>query len=100
MTIVWSQKAGETFQQNIDYLKENWTQKEVDKFINRVFQYLEVLSSEPFLARRTYKTKNTYIGVIIPHISIVYRVKPRKGILELVTFIDNRQSLKKNRRFL
>ncbi len=33
-----------TFQRNIDYLKDNWTQKEVDKF------------------------------------------KPRKGILELVTF--------------
>jgi hypothetical protein len=79
---------------------DNWTQNEVDKFINRVFQYLEVLSTEPFIARKTYKTKNTYIGVIIPHISVVYRVKPRKGTLEIVTFIDNRQSLKKNRRFL
>ncbi len=100
MTIVWSQKAGETFQRNIDYLKENWTQTEVDKFIARVFQYLDILGAEPFIARRTYKTKNTYIGVIIPHISVVYRIKPRKGLLELVTFIDNRQSLKKNRRFL
>lgn len=100
MTIIWSQKAGETFQRNIDYLKENWTQNEVNKFIARVFEYLEVLAGEPFIARRTYKTKDTYIGVIIPHISIVYRIKPRKKLLEVVTFIDNRQSLKKNRRFL
>lgn len=100
MTIIWSQKAGETFQRNIDYLKDNWTQNEVDKFVARVFQYIEILSTEPFIARRTYKTKDTYIGVIIPHISIVYRVKPRKSLLEIVTFIDNRQSLKKNRRFL
>jgi plasmid stabilization system protein ParE len=100
MTIIWSQKAGETFQRNIDYLKDNWTQAEVDKFISRVFQYLKVLSNEPFIARKTYKTKNTYIGVIIPHISVVYRVKPKKSVLEIVTFIDNRQSLKKNRSFL
>ncbi|WP_069659205.1 type II toxin-antitoxin system RelE/ParE family toxin [Arcticibacter eurypsychrophilus] len=100
MTIIWSEKAGETFQRNIDYLKDNWTQNEVDKFIARVFQYLDILSSEPFIARRTFKTKYTHIGLIIPHISVVYRVKPRKNTLEIVTFIDNRQSLKKNRRFL
>lgn len=100
MTIVWSEKAGETFQRNIDYLKLHWTQTEVDKFIARVFQYLDLLSNEPFIARKTYKTKNTYIGVIIPHISVVYRVRPKKDLLELVTFIDNRQSRKKNKRFL
>jgi plasmid stabilization system protein ParE len=100
MKIVWSPKAGETFQRNINYLKDNWTQTEVDKFIARVFQYLDILGVEPFIARKTYKTKNTYIGVIIPHISVVYRIKPRKGVLEVVTFIDNRQSMKKNNRFL
>ena len=100
MIIVWSQKAGETFQRNIDYLKDNWTQTEVDRFTARVFQYLDTLSAEPFIARKTYKTKDTYIGVIIPYISIIYRIKPKSGALELVTFIDNRQSLKKNRRFL
>ena len=100
MEIVWSRKAGETFQKNIDYLNENWTEKEVDQFVIRVFQYLETLSKEPFIARKTFKTKHTYLGVVIPHISIIYRVKPRKGILEIVTFIDNRRSLKKNRRFL
>ena len=54
MTIVWSQRAGETFQRNIEYLKENWTRTEVDKFIARVFQYLDTLGTEPFIARRTY----------------------------------------------
>ncbi len=100
MIIIWSNKAGETFQKNIDYLKNNWTQNEVDKFISRVFEYLELLTVEPLMARRTCKSKHTYIGVIIPHISIVYRVKPGRKTLEIITFIDNRQSLKKNRRFL
>jgi plasmid stabilization system protein ParE len=100
MTIIWSRKAVETFQRNIDYLEENWTKNEVDKFVGRVFQYIEILSTEHFIARKTYKTKDTYIGVIIPYISIVYRVKPKKDLLEIVTFIDNRQSSKKNRRFL
>ena len=100
MTIRWSEKAGETFQKNIDYLLENWTENESNKFIERVFKYLDTLAGEPFIARKTYKTKHTYIGVIIPQISVVYRVKPRSKIIEIVTFIDNRQSLKKNRRVL
>lgn len=100
MEIIWSKKAGETFQKNIDYLKENWTEIEVKKFINRVFTYLETLRKEPFISRKTYKTKHTHIGVIIPHISVVYRIKPQKQTLEIVTFIDNRQSNKKKKRFL
>jgi len=100
MDIIWSKKAGETFQRNIDYLKENWTDVEVKKFITRVFAYLETLSEEPLISRKTYKTKNTHIGFIIPHLSVVYRIKPKAEILEIVTFIDNRQSSKKKKGFL
>ncbi len=100
MNIIWSKRAGETFKKNIDYLKENWTEIEVKKFITRVFTYLETLSKEPFISRKTYKTKNTHIGIIIPHISVVYRIKPKIKTLEIVTFIDNRQSGKKKKRFL
>jgi len=100
MDIIWSKKAGETFQKNIDYLKENWTETEVRKFVTRVFSYLETLSEKPFISRKTYKTKNTHIGIIIPHISVVYRIKPKSGTLEIVTFIDNRQSRKKKKRLL
>lgn len=100
MDIIWSKKAGETFQQNIDYLKDNWTEIEVKKFVTRVFSYLETLSEEPLISRKTYKTKNTHIGIIIPHISVVYRIKRKSNTLEIVTFIDNRQSGKKKKRFL
>jgi plasmid stabilization system protein ParE len=86
MKIIWSEKAGETFQKNINYLLENWPEAESKKFIDRVFQYLDILAAEPFIARKTYKTKHTYIGVIIPQISIVYRVKPRGKTIEIVTY--------------
>lgn len=100
MKIIWSKKAGETFQKNIDYLEENWTEVEVKKFVNRVFSYLETIAEEPLISRKTFKTKHTHIGLIIPHISIVYRIKPQSGIVEIVTFIDNRQSYTKKKRFL
>ena len=100
MKIVWSTKAVETLQKNVNYLLENWPEIESKKFLKRVFEYIEALSSAPFIARKTFKTKHTYIGVVVPHISVVYRIKPKSNMLEIVTFIDNRQSLKKNRRQL
>lgn len=100
MRIIWSEKAGETFQKNIDYLKEHWTEKETQKFVNRVFQYLDILGDSPFIGRKTNKSKYTYIGLIIPHISVVYRMQPNSETIELITFIDNRRSLKKNRKYL
>ena len=60
MRIIWSEKAGETFQNNIDYLREHWTEKETQKFINRVFQYLETLENNPFIGRKTAKTKHIF----------------------------------------
>jgi plasmid stabilization system protein ParE len=100
MNIIWSIKAVETLQKNVDYLLENWPEIESKKFLKRVFEYIEAISSTPFIARKTFKTKHTYIGIIIPHISVIYRYKPKSNTLEIVTFIDNRQSLKKNRRQL
>jgi len=100
MEIIWSKKAVETFEANIDYLKAQWSEKEVRKFTTRVFHYLDLLTQEPFIARKTYKTKHTYIGIIIPHIAVVYRVKPASNLLEVVTFLDNRRSLKKNNALL
>lgn len=100
MEIIWSTKAVETLQKNVDYLKENWPEVESRKFLKRVFKYLETISSIPFIARKTFKTKHTYIGLIVPQISVVYRVKPKSNVLEIITFIDNRQSLNKNRKML
>jgi plasmid stabilization system protein ParE len=98
MIIIWSEKAGETLQERIDYLKKHWSQKEIDAFLERVFEYLETLTQEPLIARKTYKTKNTHIGVIIKQVSIIYRFKPKEKVIELVAFIDNRQSPRKTKR--
>ncbi|WP_295655099.1 type II toxin-antitoxin system RelE/ParE family toxin [uncultured Mucilaginibacter sp.] len=100
MKIIWSEKAGETLQKRIDYLKIHWTEKEIRQFTKRVFDYLETLANEPLIARPTYKTKNTHIGVIIKQVSVIYRVKPGKNVIELVAFIDNRQNPKKTKQLL
>jgi plasmid stabilization system protein ParE len=52
--IVWSEEAYKTFTQNLDYLKREWSDKEIDKFtkalneiIERIKKYPESFPSSP-----------------------------------------------------
>jgi hypothetical protein len=47
--------------------------------------------------RKSAKITHTHIGVIVKQVSVVYRIKPRNKVIELIAFIDNRQGLKTNR---
>ena len=93
--IIWSPTAINTFEERLKYLEIHFTEKEIKKFIKRVSNYLDTLSNEPLITKRPGKPKNVHIGLVIKPVSLIYRVKPLKKELELVAFIDNRQSPKK-----
>lgn len=90
--IVWTPKAIQTFGKRIAYLEEHWTEKEIFNFTARVNEYLETLRSQPLMFRSSKKKKHTHIGVIIKQVSLVYRLKPKNNVIELIAFIDNRQN--------
>ncbi|MBD1393854.1 type II toxin-antitoxin system RelE/ParE family toxin [Mucilaginibacter glaciei] len=92
--IIWTPKALNTFGKRINYLEKHWTEKELVRFTSRVNDYLLILKEQPLMFRQSYKVKHTHIGVIIKEVSLIYRVKPRNKIIELIAFIDNRQNPK------
>ena len=93
--VVWTNKALDTFAQNIAYLQEKWTEKEVNAFSNKVNDILSAIREQPLMYRKSEKLSNVHIGVIVKQVSLVYRVKPRKKEIELIAFLDNRQDPKK-----
>jgi hypothetical protein len=98
-TIIWSPKSLATFEDRLHYLRIHWTDKEITNFNNRVKEYLETLKEKPFIGKSPGKYKNTYIGLIIKQVSLIYRVKAIKKEIELVAFIDNRQDPNKMKRY-
>jgi hypothetical protein len=68
------------------------TEKEIFNFTVRVNEYLETLRTQPLMFRSSKKRRNVHIGVIIKQVSLVYKVKPKSEIIELIAFIDNRQN--------
>lgn len=90
--VVWTKQALDTFAQKIDYLQQNWTEKEIRAFTKKVNDILSALREQPLMYRKSEKLKNVHIGVIIKQVSLVYRVKPRKKQIELIAFLDTRQN--------
>jgi plasmid stabilization system protein ParE len=94
--IIWMPEALKIFEERIEYLNIHFTEKEIKKFKKRVSDYLEILKVEPRIGKVPGKLKNVHMGLIVKQVSVIYRVKTRSHEIELLSFIDNRQSPQKN----
>jgi plasmid stabilization system protein ParE len=94
--ITWMPKAIHSYIKNIDYLREEWTDKEVDTFINLVEKKVYNLSNHPRLgASRNKKYSNTRFTLIHKRVALIYRHKPVKNEIELLLFWNTSQNPKK-----
>jgi len=80
MKIIWSKKAIQDFENNIEFLNTEWNQSVVQNFtleIPRVFKIIE-LNPKSF---KFDKNNNCYVVTITKHISLFYRIKRDQIIL-------------------
>lgn len=88
----WNKLARQDYFENIDFLLQNWSEKEAQKFIDEVFEI------ERMLANGNVEFQNTdRIGikrcVLNKQISLFYRVIGN-GDVEILRFWNNNQSVK------
>lgn len=85
--IAWTPKALETYLENIRYLEENWTDKEISNFVSTVENKLLILSKYPEIGSpRNNNQKNIRHTFIHKRVSLVYRIRSRKKRIELLIF--------------
>lgn len=76
--ILWTPSARKTFKGIIEYLSKEWTEKEVQKFVDRTIAMLAMLKRYPEMCRPSLKRKDVRIGILNKHTQIVYHYKPGK----------------------
>lgn len=92
--IVWSEKSISTFERVIQYLNEEWTEKEVVNFILETERVIEFISEHPYIFRDT-KYHGIKEALVTPHNLLVYKIESEKIIL--ITFWDTRQNPKRKK---
>lgn len=90
--IIWSLRATKSFERIIDYLKHNWTDKEIEKFIKATNSVLQKLENNQVHFRSSGK-RQVHEVLITKHNLLIYRI--HKTEIQLLVFFDTRQHPKK-----
>ncbi len=91
MIIRWTPRALKTNLRIIDYLNNNWTKKEVNKFVHQTNKIIEEIKQNPYMFQVFCEKRNIRKGFLNRLVSLYYRVNNEKGEVELLVFWQNRQ---------
>jgi len=93
--VIWSPEATEFFELVIEYLENNWTEKEVEHFIKATEKVIEIISAQPKLYRAAKKKKNVHEALITKHNLMLY--KNTRNFIYVMTIWDTRQDPKRKK---
>ena len=94
--VFWTKRAQSNYFSILDYLSENWTQKEINQFINRVELVLKAIRRNPYLFSASTVHKKVRRAFIDKNNSLFYSLNTNERSIVLLTLYDNRQDPKKN----
>jgi plasmid stabilization system protein ParE len=91
LTIIWTRRAEEGFDQIVRYLEQNWTDREIGNFVRETYRFLELLKTNPYLLERSSSKMNIHRGPLNNLTILTYRIKPKMGTIELLNIRSARQ---------
>ena len=97
--VVWSSLAQKSYRDNLLYLKEFWTKKEIKRFIFLVDKAVENISSNPLIGSVAEENHNYRKYLVVEQIYLYYRLTGKNEIL-LASFWNNFQDPNKLQEFL
>ncbi len=91
LKIVWTKRAEVGYEKIIDFLEQNWTDKEIKVFLQKSKYFFELLKQFPELLQKSSTKRNVHRGPLDKHTIITYRIKKRKQQIEIVNIRSARR---------
>lgn len=76
--VLWTQSAKRTFNNIIEYLRQQWSEKEAQKFIDVTNKMILSFKQHPEMCRPSLKRKRVHIGVLKRQTQLIYHHKSGK----------------------
>ena len=86
--ILWTDNAINELEQTIDFLKLNWTNKEIEQLIKALNQTADLISINPRLFPVSYKSKVR--KAVVDSLNTIY-FRENENSIEILSFFSNRQ---------
>ena len=93
--ILWTDNALKELEKTIEYLEENWTEKELQNLAQSLEETISLISQNPQIFQASKKKEDIRRAVILSLNTLYYRVSEDK--VEIVSFFGNRQNPKKRK---
>ena len=93
--IQWTDKAIKTAENIVNYLKNKWTEKEVNIFLNDIDKVIALIETNPKLFKASIKRKNVHLALLSKHTFLVYQIRENKKQIILLLFWGTKQNPKK-----
>jgi plasmid stabilization system protein ParE len=87
--VFWTFEAERTFNNIIDYLHENWSQKEANGFVDLTKDVIKLISRHPEMFRKA-NLSGMHEALITKHQLLIYQIYDDKIVL--FTFWDTRKN--------
>lgn len=88
--ILCTPNALNELEKTIEYLEENFSEKEIKKWAQKIEKITVLISQNPYIFLKS-ESQNIYTAVILKFNTMYYRV--RNNNVEIISFFSNRQSL-------
>lgn len=88
--IDWSDEATKTFDKNIKYLAESWTEKEIKNFIKQTTHILSRIEKHPEMYSPSLKTPGVRKVAINKYIILFYQYYSSFNKIVLLSFWHNK----------
>ena len=92
---LWTNRAIKTADDVVKYLRDEWTEKEVDGFLDKVDDIIATIEINPKLFRASGKRPNVHLAIIKRRTLLVYQVRPLKKQVILLMFWNPKKNPKK-----
>ncbi|WP_335965388.1 type II toxin-antitoxin system RelE/ParE family toxin [Galbibacter sp. PAP.153] len=87
--ILWTDHAISELKETIEYLENNWTERELRTFSAKLDHTIELISKTPEIFPASFQKKDIRKAVVEKHNNLYYRVS--NNIVEIVSLFSNRK---------
>ena len=92
-SVLWSKEANLQVERIFNFIKENWSDKEAENFLDLLFHFEKTISLFPNSFKTSKKFKDCRLGLVHKHVTAIYKIDCNQIII--LTILDNRSKIKK-----
>jgi plasmid stabilization system protein ParE len=91
-SVIWLPNAQDTFYDALNYLLNNFSEKDAEIFSEKATEKLRSVRLNPYVGRPSKLVKGIYKFNIHKRVDLIYRYKPRKKQLIIMRFWNTLQN--------